>query len=296
MGALAIVVWRFAIYSLFAGATRAARGQGLSLYAFRKSLVGGIVLAIDVGLFFTALKHTSIVNATIIGSLQPLLLTAYGVRFLGERVSRRDAVLGLIALAGALTIVISGTESGQASGWGDLAAVGALIAWSTYFVIAKQVASEVEPADFTISASIVVAVGNAPIAVLAGQSLAWPGINNVLWISAMAVTAGILGHQLMNWALPRIPLWLGSTFTLFVPVVSSALAWVWLDEPLNARQIIAMAVTFAALALLVWFQQGADAASHDRSEVEQAPDSPPHRVAGEATPSRAPSAGGPEVA
>lgn len=255
MGALAIVAYRFAFYALIIGGMRAASGHRVGWNAFRQSIVGGLLLSADVALFFTAVKLTTVVNATIVGSLQPLLLTAYGVRFLGERVQRRDLVLGLIALAGVFVIVLSGGNSGEQNIWGDLAAVGALLCWSSYFVVAKRVNAVVSPTDFTISAAVIVAATNAPLALLFGQSLAWPSLENLLWILGMALGAGILGHNLMNWAIVRIPLWLGSTFTLFVPVVSSALAWAFLDEALNLRQIAGMTVTVMALGILVWFQQ-----------------------------------------
>ena len=258
MGALAIVAYRFAFYAVIIGGLRAVRGQRLPMASFRQSILGGLLLGADVALFFTAIKLTSVVNATIIGSLQPLLLTAYGVRFLGERVQRRDLVLGLIALVGVFVIVLSGTSSGDQNIWGDLAALGALLSWSAYFIVAKQVSGVgVSPTDFTISAAIIVAATNAPLALVFGQSLAWPSLENVLWILGMALGAGLLGHNLMNWAIGRIPLWLGSTFTLFVPVVSSALAWAFLDEALNAAQIAGMTITVVALGTLVWFQQTA---------------------------------------
>lgn len=255
MGALAIVAYRFAMYALIVSGVRVVRGERLSMAAFRTSFVGGLLLGADVALFFTAVKLTSVVNATIIGSLQPLILTLYGVRFLGERVERRDLILGLIALCGVIVIVLAGTNSGDASIWGDLAAVGALASWSAYFIVAKQVSDQVSPTDFTVSAAIVVAAMNAPLALIFGQSLAFPTLENIAWLLVMALGAGILGHNLMNWAIGRIPLWLGSTFTLFVPVVSSALAWLFLDEPLNATQMAAMFVTVAALFVLVLFQQ-----------------------------------------
>jgi len=258
MGALAIVTYRFAFYAIIIGGLRTMRGQRVPVSAFRQSLLGGLLLGADVALFFTAIKLTSVVNATIIGSLQPLLLTAYGVRFLGERVQRRDLILGLIALVGVFVIVLSGSNSGDQNIWGDLAAVGALLSWSAYFIIAKRVSGVgVSPTDFTISAAIIVAAMNAPLALVFGQSLAWPSLENLLWILGMALGAGLFGHNLMNWAIGRIPLWLSSTFTLFVPVVSSALAWAFLDEALNAAQILGMAVTVIALGVLVWFQQTA---------------------------------------
>ncbi|MEM7093154.1 MAG: DMT family transporter [Actinomycetota bacterium] len=271
MGALAIIVYRFAFYSILVGGLRALQGQPLTWYAFRRSILGGLLLAADVAFFFTAVKVTSVVNATIIGSLQPLLLTAYGVRFLGERVERRDVLLGGLALAGAIVIVAAGGSAEESNIWGDLAALGALTAWSSYFVVAKKVNAEIAPTDFTISAAIIVALANVPLALIFGQSLAWPSTSDALWVLLMAIGAGVLGHNLMNWSLPRIPLWLGSTFTLFVPVVSSTLAWVFLDEALNAWQIFAMAVTVGALGLLVLFQtQTEDTVDEDIAEEDTA--------------------------
>jgi len=254
LGALAIVVYRFASYAVLAGAARVVRRQPLPMAAFVRSIRGGLWLAADVALFFTAVKFTSVVNATIIGALQPVLLTIYGTRFLGERVTRRDLALGSIALVGVAVIVLAGSGSSDASIFGDLCAVGALICWSAYFVEAKKVHGSVSPVDFTISAAIVVAVVNVPMALLFGQSLAWPDASSWFWLLALALGAGVLGHNLMNWSLVRIPLWLGSTFTLFVPVVSSTLAWLFLDEPLSALQITAMTVTVGALATLVVLQ------------------------------------------
>jgi len=268
MGALAIVTYRFGAYAVIIGASRAIRNQPLTKAAFVASIPGGLWLAADVALFFTAIKLTTVVNATMIGSLQPLVLTLYGVRFLGEKVMRRDVALGAVALAGAIVIVLAGSSSGEGNIWGDLAAVGALASWSTYFVIAKDVNARVSPTDFTISTAIIVAVTNAPLALLFGQSLAWPTLPEWGWLLLMALGAGVLGHNLMNWSLPRIALWLGSTFTLFVPVVSSALAWAFLDEPLVAMQIIGMAITVFALAMLVYFQQS------DTSRAAAAVDAP----------------------
>jgi len=55
----------------------------------------------------------------------------------------------------------------------------------------------------------------------------------------------------MNWSLVRIPLWIGSTFTLLIPVFSALLAWIFLDEPVSLVQGLAMAVVIGALAIVV---------------------------------------------
>lgn len=256
-GAFVIAAYRFGTYFVVISLIRALRQNRLSLTAFRKSLPGGLWLAADVVLFFTAVKLTSVVNATIIGALQPLLLTIYGVRFLGERIRRSDVMLGAAALGAVAVIVLAGSNSGESSLAGDLAAVGALFSWSAYFVFAKRADGHVSPTDYTLAVSLIVLLVTAPLAPAFGQSLAWPSWEEWGWLLLMALGAGFLGHNLMNWSIVRIPLWLGSTMTLLVPVVSSAIAWIFLDEPLNAIQIIAMFTALAAIAALVRSQSTA---------------------------------------
>ena len=77
----------------------------------------------------------------------------------------------------------------------------------------------------------------------------------------MAASAGVVGHLLMNWSLVRIPLWVGSTFTLLIPVVSAMLAWIFLDEPLAPTQVIAIAVVIGSLAMIVRHQSRPDPAN-----------------------------------
>jgi drug/metabolite transporter (DMT)-like permease len=88
--------------------------------------------------------------------------------------------------------------------------------------------------------------------------MSWPNNENLLWILVLAVGAGALAHSLMNWSLVRIPLWVGSTFTLLIPVVSSALAWIVLGEALNALQVLGMVVVIGALAVIVRAQNVED--------------------------------------
>jgi len=81
--------------------------------------------------------------------------------------------------------------------------------------------------------------------------MSWPSATNWGWLIAMAVTSGLVGHAMMNWSLVRIPLWVGSTFTLLIPVFSALLAWIVLDERVNALQAVGMAVVIGALAIVV---------------------------------------------
>jgi drug/metabolite transporter (DMT)-like permease len=67
----------------------------------------------------------------------------------------------------------------------------------------------------------------------------------------MIAFGSVLGHGLMNWSLVRIPLWIGSTFTLLSPVASAAVAWIALGEALNWTQVTGMVLVLVSLGVIV---------------------------------------------
>lgn len=256
MGGLAVAAYRFGTYGLVVAALMAARRQRIGVRVMRASLAGGIALGFDVALFFSAIKLTTVANATVIGALQPVVVAIAANRIFGEVIRPRDMVFGLVAISGVVVVVV-GAASDAPSDWrGDLLAVGALFAWSAYFAFAKRAKNVITSNEYTVGAALWVAIINAPLALAFDQSLAWPTLESWGWLLLMAFGAGVLGHAVMNWSLQQIPLWLGSTFTLLVPVVSTTVAWAFLDEPVTAVQIGAIALVLFALAGVVTGQAG----------------------------------------
>ncbi len=256
MGGLTIAAYRFGSYGLVVALIMAARRTPVNRRVMRASMAGGIALGADVAFFFSAIKLTTVANATVIGALQPIVVAVTANRFFGEVIRRRDVVLGLVAILGVVVVVTGAASDAPSDVRGDALAVGALFAWSAYFIFARQAKGVITSNEYTVGAAIWVAIINAPLALLFGQSMAWPSVSNWFWILLMAFGAGILGHAAMNWSLQQIPLWLGSTFTLLVPVVSSSVAWLAFDEPITAIQIAAIAVVLSALTGVITGQAG----------------------------------------
>ncbi|MEZ5379311.1 MAG: DMT family transporter [Acidimicrobiales bacterium] len=251
MGGMAIAVYRFALYFAVLVGWMAYRKAPFSVTAIRRSVLGGIALGLDIALFFSAVKLTTVVNATIIGSLQPILVGVVGVRFFGEKIKAIDAVWSLVALAGVTAVVLSSSSTAESSVTGDLLAIGALFSWSAYFIASKQSKGSITPTEFTAGTAFWAFVINLPLAIAFGQDLGRPSNGDLVKVVILAVVAGVIGHSLMNWSLVRIPLWIGSTFTLLIPVASSLLAWAFLDESLSWGQGIGMAVVIGSLAAIV---------------------------------------------
>ena len=100
MGGLAIAAYRFGSYGLVVALIMAARRTPVNRRVMRASMAGGIALGADVAFFFSAIKLTTVANATVIGALQPVVVAITANRFFGEVIRRRDIVLGLVASLG----------------------------------------------------------------------------------------------------------------------------------------------------------------------------------------------------
>jgi drug/metabolite transporter (DMT)-like permease len=267
MGGLAIGAYRFWMFAIAIVVWMEVRGTPFRWHALRDSLWGGIALGADIALFFSAVKLTSVVNATIIGSLQPIVVGVVAARFFGERIRLADALWSLVALSGVVVVVTAGSGDDTSSLDGDLLALGAMLAWSAYFIASKDSKKRMTSTEFTAGTALWTAIICTPLGFLLGQDMSVPGPANWGWLIAMAVGSGIIGHALMNWSLVRIPLWVGSTFTLLIPVFSAILAWLFLGETISIAQAGAMAVVIAALAAIVYGQRRQSAAQIAAEEV-----------------------------
>lgn len=255
MDAIAIAFWRFGTYALLFSIYLRTRGGRIDMRVLRRAMPGGLFLSGDVILFFVAIKNTNVVNATTIGALQPLVLAVVATKLFGETIRLREIVAALFAIAGVVVIVLQSAGTPEWSPAGDLAAVGALVCWSAYWVVAKKSHSSLTPAEYTVGTGAWVAAVSLPVGLLAGHDMSVPAFDDWLALAGLIVAGGLLGHAMMNWAIVRIPLWLGSTLTLLIPVISSIAAWIFLDESLTMVQVLGMVVVVAALTAIVTSQR-----------------------------------------
>ncbi|HJM28437.1 MAG: DMT family transporter [Acidimicrobiales bacterium] len=246
-----IAVYRFTFYAILMMLFLKVRGTPLTFKALRTSLWGGIALGLNVAFFFESLKRTTVVNATIIGSLQPVLISIYSYRTFGEKIRRKDVIVGIIALLGTFGVVAGSSGTAEWDITGDLLAVAALFTWAAYFIVSKKTQDLVTPLEFTAASGVITGVLNFGIALIFGVSFTIPSNKDIFWIIVLATVAGLIGHSLMNWSLVRIPLWVGSSLNLFIPVVSAFLAWMFLDESLNFIQILSTFVVVSSLGVIM---------------------------------------------
>jgi drug/metabolite transporter (DMT)-like permease len=218
----------------------------------RIALPGGILFGADIGLFFSALKLTTVANATIVAALQPAALLFVGRSRFGERVSPVLIGITFAGIAGAALVVVGSSGSDEWSPLGDFLAVLALVSWSGYFVASKQAREQLSSLEYLSAFLLIATVTLAPIALLFGGRLRLESADSWAWVITFALFSGGMGHWLMNWAHAHVPLYLTSLLTLSIPVVSTATAALLLGEDIVLLQVVGMAVVVVALGFVIF--------------------------------------------
>lgn len=236
--------------------------------AFRTSVPGGLLFAADIVLFFSAIKLTTVANATIVGALQPVILLYVGARQFGERTTRGLIVLTVIAVGGAALVAVGSAEA--TGGWnpfGDVLALAALATWAGYFAASKQARQSLGTLEYLAALLIIAMIAVAPVALVFGGGL---GVEGETWvvIAVLALGSGALGHFLMNWSHGHIPLHLSSLLTLGLPAVSAVSAALFLGEPLVGLQVLGIAIVVCALAIVVLRTDSVSPRPRGRSPVD----------------------------
>ena len=246
-----ISFWRLVLGALLLGSVFLARGGRITRRMLVLAAPGGVAFGADIVLFFSALRETSVANATVIGALQPILLLPIGVRWFGEQVSARVVGWSVVAVAGTTLVVLGASGLPEWSASGDLLAVGALGTWTAYFVTSKQARRELGALEYFTGLTLVAVVLVVPFALLTGADLSPGDASDWAAIVAVTVFSGALGHVLLNWSHEHVPLQVMSLLTLLVPAVATVGAVVFLDERVAAVQWAGMAVVLLALAAVV---------------------------------------------
>jgi drug/metabolite transporter (DMT)-like permease len=167
------------------------------------SLLGMVGYALFV---YTALQHTSSVNASLVNALNPALIALLGAAVVRRAPSRRAALGMVVGLVGVLVVITGGRPTGLTSlelNVGDLLMVGAIVVWSVYTIGGRSLAGVPPIASTAVQASIAALV-MAPFAA-AGQ-VHWPSSRDAtVALLVIAVLPSVGSYLLWNLALRRVP-------------------------------------------------------------------------------------------
>jgi drug/metabolite transporter (DMT)-like permease len=226
-----------------------ATGRRLSWATLRASWLGGVFLAGDMALFYSAVKVASVVDVTVIGAFQPVLVILAARRLFGERLARWDVLWIALAMVGVVATVLGPGVKSRHQLLGDLLAVGSLLCWSAYWLVSKHARELHGALEYTFGVTVMAAVTVTPVVLLSGQSLGHVKLGDWTWIILLAVVPGS-GHLIMNWSHRYVDASISSVLGCLSPLVAAVAAIPILGQSLALFQLAGVLVGLGAIAAI----------------------------------------------
>jgi drug/metabolite transporter (DMT)-like permease len=243
--AAATAFWRL-IIALPAALWLARRVEPLPPKAKAMAVLAGLLLGGDLVLWNRAILSTTILEATLLVMIYPLLVAVGGFFIWRERITGRLGLGGALAFAG-LVIMTVGPVSGQSSVSGNLYAVAAAVFYSGCMLITGRLCRAYPTIAVTAWSFVGAALGSLPAALFEDRLLAvdlygWAylGLYGVLTLA---------GYLLINRSLGKLPTALVAVLGYGQPVVATALAIPLLGEVPGFGDLAGALVVVAGLVL-----------------------------------------------
>jgi drug/metabolite transporter (DMT)-like permease len=229
-------------------------GGRLTKELFFKSFWPGVLFAGSLVTGLTALRETSIANATLIMSLQPVLVLMIAPKLFKEKVRLTQIVSSAVAMVGVTIFILAAASTSGATIRGDLIAFSNLFVWTGYFLLSKHVRST-GAGEHSWSFLAIVFVWSslfvAPWALITSDDIGGMTTKDWILVVSMVLLPGVLGHGMMTWAQRHVDVTVLSLLMLLQPVLGAFGAWVVYDQHLNGVQIFGGVLVLGALAAIV---------------------------------------------
>lgn len=240
---------------VFFTALLAANGKLKALFAVkRRAIVRLLLLGVPFYLYSLlyslSFNRISVVEASMLNYLFPVLIVLLSVPLLGERMTAGKTVSILLGFTGMLLIVTSGnlTEIRLSNVGGDLLALGAAASWAIYSVLGKK---DGTPPELALYMHILSAFALSFVCMLAFSSFAAPDAASLGLTAWMGISSTVLGNLLWLRGLKSSSASLIASLSYLTPFVTLLFIVALLGETIRLPQLAGFLVILAGVAVQV---------------------------------------------
>jgi len=217
-------------------------------------LLAGVAFGFDVVLYNASLQFTTIANASLLGNLAPVGVVLGGWLLFGERPTRRILGALMLALSGALMLVLPRFGSANAAAvapngpLGDALAVGAAFAYSGYILAIRRARDHADAGRISLISSAVCAVFCLGAALAMGETILPQSLQGWLAVIALGLVSHALGQGLITLSLGSYGASAASLVMVWPALVSVLAAWaLFAEQPSPAQAFGGVAILAAVL-------------------------------------------------
>jgi len=251
---VAISAWRLLIASALM-AVLARRQLKVLLELTGKEAVllvlAGVSLALHFFAWIAAVQMTTVANAALFFSINPVITATFGWLIFRERVGRLLVVSIALGLGGVALIGWGDLDLRPEHVLGDISALVCSLLFTAYFLLGKRLRRKLPTRVHVTGVYAVGAVTS--FACMLALDLPLVAYSQMTWLCfvLMALVPTMLGHTSMNHALAHLPAGWISAATLSEPLVAGLVAYVAWGETVTWQGVAGYVVICLSVFLVV---------------------------------------------
>jgi len=252
-----LAVWRLATVSLLWNVVLWSTGRRVTLSDVRAVWIPGVFFGLNLALFFVGVTHNSVANAALIGSCAPFLIVPVGAWLFREYLDPRALLFAVLAFGGVALVLLSAPPGGDASLYGNVFGVLAMLLLVGYVSSTRYFRREMDVTTFMATICPIATVVVLPVALAHGGMFS---MSSTGWTYTLilALTSGIIAQGLLVYSQKTIQIGTIGISQIAQPALAVVWSFLLLGEVINARQMTGIAIVMGGLLAFTVVNQGGD--------------------------------------
>ena len=219
-----------------------------------KTQIAGMLLGFHFYFFFSAVKMTTIANATFLGTIAPLFTILIEIFWLKRKISKHIIITLFIILSGSSIIVMDDFNFSNSYTLGNIYAVICSMLLGVGFIISENVRQTESTISFSRTLYISAAFTLFILSIIINQPIfnyTIMNYQNMLGLLILGVVPTMFGHNSLYYAVKHVSPSVIASVPLGEPIIASILAFFIFDEPLSILIVISGLIIIAGLLYLI---------------------------------------------
>ena len=208
-----------------------------------------LTMVADLILFPSSVHYTSIANASLLGGLNPIIVTIGAAFLFGERITPLFVVGMAMALVGTTLLVEAGPAALAGFNVGDALALASAFSFAFYTLGLKQLRGRLKTGTVVVWNMGIAALCLLPAAAIAGETLVPKSAAGWATLVGFAVAVDLVARSAYTFSFARLPASFNAVGMLSFPVIAALIAWVLFGEALSWQQGGAAAIVLAGIGI-----------------------------------------------
>jgi len=235
------------LIAAIARGARLPRGRELRVAC----ICGVMILGIGNGAIFYAEQLIPSGLTSLFITISPFWLVGFEALMGGERLHLPTIGGMFVGLAGAILLLLPGAGvSGSRTLIGFLIVQGSIVSWTLGSLYQRRQPATAHPIVTGAIQQLAAGIAVIPIALASGPFHTLPTQRSLLAIAYLVVFGTIVGYSSFIFAMDRLPVAIVSIYPYINAVVAVFLGWLIFREPFGPRELAAMLIIFAGVAVV----------------------------------------------